>query len=234
MPSSDPAPATPVEPWLAGLLSLFVAHGVGHAYAGRITQAYVLVGVRAVLFVGLIVFVATVGTAMAVLGAILVFGLWDVLVALNAVRLTREARDGGYLTPGSGWHYAPIGVAGIVVLWGGLLIALSTFTVHGMFDLGMEPLLLPGDYYLANTRAYDRRSPRIDDLVMFEGPSGETRVARCLTVDARAVTVAGARGRFQTAVPHDRVIGRPLFVVLSVETGDATRVRWGRIGTTLK
>ncbi len=198
-------PASPREPWLAAVLSLF-APGLGQIYSGRPVPGLVLF-LLSLLFVPLVVLAALLDRSTVVLVGLSATGVALVCVYLYAVvSAYRAARRQGDPFEPSEYNrpslYALFILVGSAYAVGGVWYVPHVFEAFYIPTGSMAPNFLDGDHILVNKLTYQNRLPRRGDVVVFRVPKkpGLTWIKRVIglpgdTVELHdnEVTVNGRR-----------------------------------------
>lgn len=153
--------------WLAVLLT-FVSPGLGHAYAGELLRALVIVVVIAFGIQPLLALYGRTATLAALIGVIAGGLAIYAAVAVDAARISSRSRR--RLFTRSAVFFGCLGF---------LVIAMSIDVAGGWFrdnwiakssripSAAMIPTLMIGDYFYIDPRAYADREPARGDIVVF-------------------------------------------------------------------
>ncbi|MDP3940069.1 MAG: signal peptidase I, partial [Deltaproteobacteria bacterium] len=159
------------RPWVAVLLSLF-APGLGQLYAGKLAGAFA----ASLLYIAFFPAVAWLGLRLrggrAALFAPVAIGVFFATgVCLDAARQARRGRP----ILDARWKRALLYAAWFVVLSLGVDVTRAVVRGHlaQAFRLStgsMLPVMLPGDHFVVDKRAYRSSTPARGDLVAFRSP----------------------------------------------------------------
>ncbi len=176
--SPDADNTRPRHWWSAGLLAL-VSPMAAYLYAGRPARAtiafFLVIGLGLLAFNGL-----SPVAPYAFLAILILFPIFIV----DAARIAAGAKRYRLQWFNNGWIYAGLIASGIVPVAGGDFDSFKSFSVGAS---SMEPSLHRGDRFVVDGRAYDQRSPRRGDIVVF----GMTRSGKSNTWVKRIVGLPG-------------------------------------------
>jgi len=200
--------------WLAAILAL-VAPGLGHLYAGRARRAFGVVAiVLAARVVFGVVFTASGGRLAVNLAAVALMLGVAVSIVVDAARCAREGvhpvmpsfqRLSRYVL----WGVVATGAVELERAW----IRDGWYETYRMPSEHLAPVLLPGDHFTVDKRAYRSADPQPGEIVLVDDPEG-----------LRAERVGADR------IPREEIVGRVAFIHFSVEPGSRTP-RWDRLGS---
>ena len=192
---ADSSPASERRPrrrwWLAFLLSLF-APGLGHLYAGSLSQALLAVSACAIFGATSVwLFIQPLG-AYVNWGGVLLAVLTLLAIAIHAARIAPSGRPLGITRPLRICVY----VLYIVVISVASDLAKSwlrtdLYTAFGVTTAAMFPTLHVGDDFVVDKRAYARRLPQPGDVVAFrfERLDGRIYVKRIIGVPGDRISL---------------------------------------------
>lgn len=153
--------------WLAILLTL-VSPGLGHAYAGELLRALVIVVVIAFGFQPLLALYGRTASLTALVG-VLVAGLAIyIVVAIDAARISNRSRR--RLFTRSAVFFGCLGflvIAGAIDATGGWFRDHWIAKPYRIPSAAMLPTLMIGDHLYIDPRAYADREPARGDIVVF-------------------------------------------------------------------
>ena len=171
--------ARPPSRIAAGLISL-IAPGVGHVYAGHsrrgVTLITLFLGVQPVLIVAACLLAPTFRVVSIAVAAVLAaFGLFYLLVLVDAVRL---ARRGG----GQRWY---VWCAALALLWLGwyavgllspVVKARLPWQIYSVASTSMQPTLRIDEWLIGDKTHYANNAPARGDLVIYRVPSDDSTI----------------------------------------------------------
>ena len=192
---ADSPPASERRPrrrwWLAFLLSLF-APGLGHLYAGSLSQALLAVSASAIFgAISVWLFIQPLGIYV-IWGGVLLAVLTQLAISIHAARIASSGRPLGISRPLRICTYVLyvvlISVASdLANSW----LRTDLFTTFGVTTAAMFPTLHMGDKFVVDKRAYARRLPQPGDVVAFrfERLDGRVYVKRIVGVPGDRISL---------------------------------------------
>jgi signal peptidase I len=183
------------NPVIAGLLSL-VFPGLGHVYVGEARRGLVMLGAAYLL----ILLLGAGGMLSRLWGYGAMVALLIALPPGAVIDSVLLARRRGAVTPKpyNKWYVYAAGallllaIPNLVASNRGLLLGYETYR-HAAG--GMQPTLLPGDYFLADTRGYPGARPARGDIIAFRFPPepGVIYIKRVVAVGPAKVALRAGR-----------------------------------------